>query len=113
MTKSLRNRWVKALRSGKYKQGQGELRDIDNQFCCLGVLADVCSVTWKRLRPNEMWHHCGFTRRECWGTELPSDHSQFGLSRPQLLALMRLNDEQGWTFKRIANWIEKHVDVTV
>ena len=109
MTKSLRNRWVKALRSGKYTQGQGKLRNVDNQFCCLGVLADVCDVTWRRLRPNELRRHCGFTRWERWGADLPSDHPQFGLSQPQLLALIRLNDDCGWTFKRIAKWIEKHV----
>ena len=29
-------KWVAALRSGKYKQGHGRLRDGDT-FCCLGV----------------------------------------------------------------------------
>lgn len=37
----LKQRWVSALRSGKYHQGHGCLRDIDNNYCCLGVLADL------------------------------------------------------------------------
>jgi hypothetical protein len=34
-------KWVKALRSGEYKQGKGHLRNSDNTFCCLGVLCDL------------------------------------------------------------------------
>jgi len=33
--------WIEALRSGKYTQGQGCLRSIDDRFCCLGVLCDI------------------------------------------------------------------------
>jgi hypothetical protein len=32
--------WVKALRSGKYRQAQGRLR-TDGGFCCLGVACEV------------------------------------------------------------------------
>ena len=35
--------WVKALRSGKYTQGQDCLRGKDDKFCCLGVLCDLTS----------------------------------------------------------------------
>jgi hypothetical protein len=38
-------RWVQALESGKYKQGQGQLCSLGRKgkpaFCCLGVLADI------------------------------------------------------------------------
>jgi hypothetical protein len=34
------NEWVKALRSGEYKQGVGTLFR-DNKYCCLGVLSKV------------------------------------------------------------------------
>jgi len=33
-------KWVAALRSGKYEQGTGQLRNGDT-YCCLGVLCDV------------------------------------------------------------------------
>ena len=34
------HKWIKALRSKKYKQGMGRLRCGD-KFCCLGVLGDL------------------------------------------------------------------------
>jgi len=36
----LAKKWIEALRSGKYKQGEGQLVGV-NKFCCLGVLCDV------------------------------------------------------------------------
>lgn len=41
--------WVAALRSGKYKQGCGRLRNKKNEFCCLGVLADILNAKWEPL----------------------------------------------------------------
>lgn len=43
---ALRKRWVKALRSGKYKQGRGWLCHYEPNaqqpsYCCLGVLMDL------------------------------------------------------------------------
>lgn len=40
MNKDVKEKWVTALRSGKYKQGQGCLRRGDDH-CCLGVLQDL------------------------------------------------------------------------
>lgn len=36
-------KWVKALRSGKYEQGKSYLKK-DNKYCCLGVLYDVLKI---------------------------------------------------------------------
>jgi|ERR1041384_6246888 hypothetical protein len=41
MNQRIKKLWIKALRSGKYKQGQGGLRPSKDTFCCLGVLCDV------------------------------------------------------------------------
>lgn len=41
MRESIKRKWIHALRSGSYKQGKYTLRDIGNNFCCLGVLCDV------------------------------------------------------------------------
>jgi hypothetical protein len=40
MKQEIKQKWVKALRSGKYKQGEGRLKQKDT-FCCLGVLCDL------------------------------------------------------------------------
>lgn len=42
MKKAIATKWVKALRSGKYKQGRGCLLD-EGKYCCLGVLCEVVS----------------------------------------------------------------------
>lgn len=40
MDSELKTRWIKALESGKYKKGTHYLCENDN-YCCLGVLADI------------------------------------------------------------------------
>jgi len=46
MDQSIKEKWVEALRSGDYEQGEGALRQKDkkngsNKYCCLGVLCDI------------------------------------------------------------------------
>ncbi len=50
MNRELKKRWVEALRSGQYKQGQKQLRPDADTFCCLGVLCDLLDANgWKNL----------------------------------------------------------------
>lgn len=44
MNKEIKKDWINALKSGKYKQGQGKLRD-NNCYCCLGILCDIIEPT--------------------------------------------------------------------
>lgn len=41
MKQQYRDVWVTALRNGEYKQGYDQLKSSCNEFCCLGVLADL------------------------------------------------------------------------
>ena len=41
MNKEIKQQWIAALTSGKYKQGGGQLRSENNKFCCLGVLCNL------------------------------------------------------------------------
>ena len=44
MNKAIKKLWVAALRSGEYKQGEGQLRvatETGTSFCCLGVLCNL------------------------------------------------------------------------
>lgn len=43
MNQGIKKRWVQALRSGEYEQGQGGLHSTDGKFCCLGVLCDLAA----------------------------------------------------------------------
>lgn len=53
MRKDIKAKWIKALRSGKYAQGKGQLHTGD-KFCCLGVLCDLhakaTGQTWDGAR---------------------------------------------------------------
>lgn len=40
MNADVKAKWVAALRSGNYEQGEGALQTV-NGFCCLGVLCDL------------------------------------------------------------------------
>lgn len=45
MTPELKAKWVAALRSGEYKQGQARMKRIHEDdtasYCCLGVLCEI------------------------------------------------------------------------
>lgn len=44
----IKDKWLKALRSGRYRQGFGRLRTASGGYCCLGVLSKI----QKRLTDN-------------------------------------------------------------
>jgi hypothetical protein len=45
----VQKKWVDALRSGKFEQGQGFLHKSDGKMCCLGVACEVMGL--ERLNP--------------------------------------------------------------
>lgn len=44
MNAELKAKWLAALRSGEYVQGEGRLRGEGNSYCCLGVLCDISGL---------------------------------------------------------------------
>lgn len=58
MRKTVKDRWVKALRSGRYDQGRAclSLRDAfgDDSFCCLGVLAHIVDPEGNTWKPRDI-----------------------------------------------------------
>lgn len=46
--------WVEALRSGKYKQAKGRLRQGENSYCCLGVACEISNLgMWIPVEGNK------------------------------------------------------------
>lgn len=109
----MKEKWIAALRGGKYKQCQGELKDASGAHCCLGVLLETQG--WKEtsvIRRNNFFSNYvsqeGVINRE--ENELDEYTSEaFGLNRQQQVKLMKLNDDKGWSFNLIARWIEDHL----
>ena len=106
MNKRIKKIWLKALRSGKYEQGAGTLKQIDQEgrprYCCLGVLQESigCKISMDRY----------FEYRESKLTML-SDYmrNKVGLSKKHALELAIYNDDKVWSFKKIADWVEKNL----
>lgn len=119
MNAKIKKAWVAALRSGDYQQITGGLKrrargdgEPELGYCCLGVLAEV--ATGKKLRCAGGDYDPGFPsntvaklcKLEGRGTD------EFGdLCYPEnhpFQVLAEKNDS-GWSFKKIANWIEKYL----
>ena len=113
MPKALKTKWVKALRSGKYKQGKYTLYspregNAAPKFCCLGVL-EHCAMNGK----VESMKYDSIV--EYKAVPSPDFYKQFGITdindgEFNVLTAMHMNDAENRRFKTIANMIEKHVE---
>lgn len=103
-------RWLEALRSGEYEQGQDALRSVDDKFCCLGVLTDICIKGTSDAPPWEAgkWYFASQGQNSYlpeWVAELTG--VEFRGEIPDMPeSLSKLND-RGVTFEEIANIIEE------
>lgn len=135
MNPSFKEIWVESLRSGKYLQAKevlkgGVYRDIydelgepvDNELvgeghCCLGVLCDISGqgkwlgggyeITFPEPYENEYGE---LIEVEDSDAELDFYTKKFfGLSDAVAQKLMKMNDDEGYTFADIADWIEENL----
>ena len=58
MIREVMVKWVKALRSGKFKQGEGTLKQFNSkgvaQHCCLGVLCELYNDTMRKSKKKTL-----------------------------------------------------------
>lgn len=110
-------KWVDVLRSGEYEQGTGHLCK-DDKFCCLGVACEVYQSEFGDLRINTqhgMKHYdndSGMLPKKVrdW-LGVPDDDILSNVKTDdvydRLLSYIELNDEKKYTFKQIADELEK------
>ena len=123
MNPEIKRKWVSALRSGTYRQGQGKLRLADN-FCCLGVLCEISAkgdwyqgkylgeknflpkevLNWSELREHspKVPAPVGDIRYREW----MATHGEQVTITAGKVDLAALND-MGFTFREIAEMIER------
>jgi hypothetical protein len=113
--KRFRNKWIKALRSGEYKQGAGKLcvqQRGGDEFCCFGVAADILVLDGygKWLLKNKVALYKGANVFPA-AAYLTSQAPGWVASRIIRVEdrLIRMNDSQGKTFAEIADWIEANL----
>jgi hypothetical protein len=112
MNPEIKAKWVAALRSGMYRQGRMQLRNRDDEFCCLGVLCDiyagsVSGAEWEQRR-------AGGYRIEDNDSLLPVEVVDWaGLPgtwgpRNGDVDVVGLNDDKRADFGEIADFIEQY-----
>jgi hypothetical protein len=114
MKPEIKKAWVKALRSGKYKQGHTVLcRDtVDGaRHCCIGVLADIAVDGWWVANSgvcDDVWTlSVGNLKSRC--SLPPRKRDDIGLSDNEQGKLMYMNDQFLLSFDEIADWIEANL----
>lgn len=116
MKKKIAERWVEALRSGKYKQGKHALRSGD-KFCCLGVLCNLHAedhpkIAAKEDDPTEYLGDSSLLANPVrqWAGMLTEDGSldeSIRICQLSFGSLAQANDN-GVAFTQIADWIEEN-----
>lgn len=104
MNTKYKNSWIKALRSGKFKQGIGVLRDYDtNTFCALGVL---CHISGVPLVYNTQTKEIRYDKQlTSLSPRLLTEFQIDGETHDKLTGMNDLDKN----FKQIADWIEEHL----
>ena len=129
MKQSIMKKWVRALRSGKYKQGKGTLKQYNRkgeaEHCCLGVLCELYNQQMRKNKKKtltETTHEnnsdftCGYTRFGGRCDDLPKIVREWSGMKTGIGIidenkkdnnLVDFNDS-GYSFKNIAYIIEQN-----
>lgn len=118
MNPEVKQKWIDALRSGKYEQGSEKLRSVSG-YCCLGVLCDLYAqehdTQWEFTHPMDYWY---FGDRSEYLPEPVMDWAGLNSHNPKMRVdvdeectwphyeeIANLND-RGYTFNDLSNMIE-------
>jgi len=130
MNPEVKQKWIDALRSGKYEQGSEKLRTVSG-YCCLGVLCDLYAqehnTEWEfrgneetNLQPKDYWY---FEDQSEFVPESVMDWAGFTENCPVVKIDVEEKDEDNWfyhegladlndsgyTFNELSNLIEQQL----
>lgn len=104
LNKAFKKKWLKALRSGEFRQTRESLKGPIG-YCCLGVAASLLSKWRKDEYRNDKCEAAtsngSFLR--------PIYRNKIGLSKEAQEKLVALNDTSKKNFKQIADFIEENL----
>ena len=99
-------KWIDALESGKYVKGKGQLYGVNNEgfktHCALGVLCEVAKKDGVTFEVDNHTNRLPLPVMEWAGLNYTDPRNDAGIS------VITLNDEDGTSFKGIAEFIEKN-----
>lgn len=105
-------KWIEALRSEEYEQGNGFLEDDQGRFCCLGVFCKAHFPKYKIL--NSFYietkanaeNHKGVSKTLV--NKVPS--LLIGNTSNSFVKIVSRMNDDGYTFNDIADYIEQNVE---
>jgi hypothetical protein len=116
MNKEIKQQWIAALTSGKYKQGKGQLRDKDNNFCCLGVLCNLHAkehpeIAAMQISRGEYMGEVSWLPDEVieWsGLDSPNGvYTRNAYASSEDVQTLAADNDCGYSFRKIAKIIEE------
>lgn len=108
LPEDFKQKWIAALRSGEYKQGQYSLLDEQDRMCCLGLAGILCGADKNYIRGKAYFdsdqNHAETRVLPPDGYPEILDPSKF----PTYSTLAQMNDH-GKSFSEIADYIEANL----
>jgi hypothetical protein len=101
MSRAAKSKWLKALRSGRYKQTTDALSD-GKGYCCLGVLLRTQGASKAQI--VDLGLPRDIAMGAAWGVQ-----SYKVMREGSMVSLAALNDQHLLTFEQIADLIEHQV----
>jgi|SRR6185312_5441632 len=92
-------KWIKFLRSGKYKRGRTQLYE-NGKYCCLGVACEAAGIV--RVANRYDGERCFLPKSVKVWLGIDTDDVIIGDNKAS-----QLNDYYDWSFRKIADAIEK------
>ena len=108
MNKTIKKKWLAALRSDKFTQGEGSLKRTQDgtvRHCCLGVLCEAMGVKWKK--PVGSTGYYSYKGSVATLPQKIMDEAKISLDTAH--KLIEMNDEKKRSFKQIASYIERYL----
>jgi hypothetical protein len=106
---NLQKEWLKALRSGRYKQTKEELcNENTGGYCFLGVAARVCGIPKKKLIGIGDLEDADYLHSVTKNMRLRNGLGAFKVIRLNTPSLICMNDSDELSFDEIADYIEQN-----
>jgi hypothetical protein len=114
--------WIKALRSGRYQQGQGQLKlaGTNPRYCCLGVACEV--LNGEDYLTDKSIANLGYPPKPLYdqlnnllapmntGGELTKVLNDNIAQKTVVRVFAMLNDVRKWSFADFADLLERHLE---
>lgn len=104
LPKAIAEPWIEALRSGKYQQGDQNLLHIENGVlypCCIAVCGLMLGISEGVMKDGD------YISKEM-SDKVPEELDG---QTPLANHLSNLNDNEGYTFEQIADYLQNNVNL--